>query len=124
VGKDFYAQRKLFTQIHQNVSDRISLGFIPDFVFISGDLANKGKTEEYVEFFDLFLSPLIDTLGEGWNGKIFSIPGNHDVQRDRSKFFNPREILQKPDYAFDPTEQGKEERSQFVPRFETITIMK
>jgi predicted MPP superfamily phosphohydrolase len=119
VGKDYYAQRKLFSQIHENVADRITRGFAPDFVFISGDIANKGASEEYVEFFDHFLTPLMSSLGDdGWNGKIFSIPGNHDVQRDRSKFFNPKEILQKPDHVFDPTDRGKEQRNQFISRFE------
>jgi len=45
VGKDNYGQRKLFSQIHQNVAARIAKGFIPDFVFLSGDIANKGKCE-------------------------------------------------------------------------------
>jgi calcineurin-like phosphoesterase family protein len=118
VGKDNYGQRKLFSQIHQNVAARIAVGFIPDFVFLSGDIANKGKAEEYEEFTDSFLLPLISVLGDDWTGSIFSIPGNHDVQRDTSKFFNPQEVLKAPDHLFDPTEQGKEQRGQFVTRFE------
>src|SRR5271156_1497279 len=97
---------------------RRATGFIPDFVFLSGDIANKGKPEEYEEFIDSFLLPLISVLGDDWNGSIFSIPGNHDVQRDKSKFFNPQEVLRVPDHLFDPTEQGLEQRGQFITRFE------
>jgi hypothetical protein len=118
VGKDNYAQRKLFSQIHTNVADHKVAGFIPNFIFISGDLANKGLAQEYIEFSDSFLMPTLEILGDDWTGKVFSIPGNHDVQRDRSKFFNPKEVLQKPDQVFDPTDQGKEERTQFISRFE------
>jgi hypothetical protein len=120
VGKDNYAQRKLFSQIQANIAEHIAADFIPDFVFITGDLANRGAVEEYKEFTESFLIPTLETLGDEWTGKVFSIPGNHDVQRNRSKFFNPRDVLQKPDFVFDPTERGKEERIQFISRFENF----
>ena len=53
VGMDGYGQRKLFDQICRHVKDTVQDGAIPDFVFLTGDLAKKGVVLEYTEFFDL-----------------------------------------------------------------------
>ena len=55
VGKDDYAQRTLFDKIIEHVRGRVSAGQPPDFVFITGDLANKGLPQEYEEFCYNFL---------------------------------------------------------------------
>jgi len=58
----------------------------PDFVFFTGDLAFSGSVGEYDLLRDRFLEPLKSVLRDGC--PIFTVPGNHDVNRKRS--VNPR----------------------------------
>jgi hypothetical protein len=43
VGMDDYGQRKLFSNICDHIERKAKKGYIPDFVFLTGDLANKGE---------------------------------------------------------------------------------
>lgn len=54
-----------------------------DFVVISGDLAFSGKRSEYVLVSE-FLGDLVASLGIP-RDKLFCVPGNHDVQRERGR---------------------------------------
>jgi hypothetical protein len=117
VGKDNYAQRKLFLEICSHIGSTISSGRNLDCVFITGDVANKGQPDEYKYFFDDFIGPLLDVLGSNWIGNIFIVPGNHDVQRDRTRFFNRGDILTSVGELFDPTPRGRTQREQFFLRF-------
>jgi hypothetical protein len=122
VGKDNYGQRKLFSEIIELVRKKNDEGFSLDLVFLTGDLANRGLQLEYEEFFESFFVPLITCLGgDDWDGKIYSIPGNHDVERERAKFFSPEEIIRNPERVFDPTPEGRIQRDQFVGRFGNYT---
>jgi 3',5'-cyclic AMP phosphodiesterase CpdA len=67
VGMDQYGQRKLFREICSHIKDRIDRGHHPNFVFVTGDLANKGLEAEYKEFIDEFLMPMTDALGPSWS---------------------------------------------------------
>ncbi len=100
VGKDDYGQRKLFGEIRDHIKEKVEDGFVPDFVFVTGDLANRGLSAEYTEFFDAFLDPVLGCLGPEWNGKVVSVPGNHDVERTRAPYFSRKEILAKPERSF------------------------
>ncbi len=51
-------------------------------VFMSGDIANGGVEDEYIQFIEEFFDPLKKILESfQWKGKFFIVPGNHDVQR-------------------------------------------
>ena len=63
VGMDDYGQRKLFREICDHIKGKAEKGYIPDFVFMTGDLANTGLVPEYSEFFDAFLDPMLGCLG-------------------------------------------------------------
>jgi 3',5'-cyclic AMP phosphodiesterase CpdA len=63
VGKDDWAQRRLFEKIIEHVADQKGKGFIPDVVFITGDIANAGQKSQYTEFHRGFFAPLQDALG-------------------------------------------------------------
>ena len=93
VGMDGYGQRKLFSEIVSYVSDQVSDGYHFDFVFFTGDIANKGLSDEYHEFLDAFLMPLVDILGSTWTGHMFGVPGNHDIDRRWNPHFTPSDIL-------------------------------
>ena len=121
VGKDDYAQRRLFDKIIEHVKSKVSAGQSPDFVFITGDLANKGLPAEYEEFCYNFLFPLQETIGAGIDVRTFAVPGNHDVNRLRNQAFSREEISDPKSRYFDPTDEGGALRSLLVPRFEGFT---
>ncbi|KYG03074.1 hypothetical protein BE21_53465 [Sorangium cellulosum] len=55
-----------------------------DLVFLTGDLAQSGKREEYALVVD-FLRRLIEVTGVPPE-RLFAIPGNHDVDRDMGRW--------------------------------------
>jgi calcineurin-like phosphoesterase family protein/tetratricopeptide (TPR) repeat protein len=119
VGKDNYAQRKLFEKIRDHVSEQVEASGAPDLVFVTGDLAQQGKPEEFTIFYEEFLFPLVEeSLGKGWKGKIFTIPGNHDVQRDRNALFDRVKSCAPESRFFDPTSEGLQMRRIVLPRFD------
>jgi calcineurin-like phosphoesterase family protein len=120
VGKDDYAQRRIFERIIQHAKKKLETGFVPDFLFITGDLANNGNAAEY-ELFNLeFLLPLQEILGKQIEACTFAIPGNHDVDRSKNQAFDRREIADSKGRYFDPTQEGQELREMLFPRFKAF----
>ncbi|MHB1081427.1 MAG: metallophosphoesterase family protein [Prosthecobacter sp.] len=122
-GKDEYAQRKLFGRMLDHVQHTHDKGFRPDFVFVTGDLANKGKTDEFEMFYNEFLLPLFTILGGDIEKKTYVVPGNHDVERIRNPFFSPEDICKSNSRFFDSTKEGQSLRNQILPRFESFAAM-
>lgn len=114
VGKDNYAQHRLFGEIIAHVEAQKATGIVPDLVFITGDVANKGQKREYEEFRNSFYRPLCETLPDA---KVFAVPGNHDVQRPSPDGLNPAALLKSGGRFFDPTREGRTARGQVTPRF-------
>jgi len=65
---------------------------VPDFVFITGDIAQSGKRKEY-EQAELFFRELAKTLKLEPKEHFFFVPGNHDVDRSKIEFVD-RTIVQ------------------------------
>ncbi|MDQ8727384.1 metallophosphoesterase [Bradyrhizobium sp. LHD-71] len=65
-----------------------------DFILATGDLAFSGKAEEY-QLSSAFFDEIVKVTGVP-RERIFFIPGNHDVNRDRQKmcFAGARHVLQ------------------------------
>ena len=57
-------------------------GLAPDLVFVTGDIANSGKRQEY-EQAERFFAELAQTLGLTPREHWFLVPGNHDVDRTK-----------------------------------------
>ena len=119
VGKDEYAQRRIFERIHEHVREWVDKEGPPDLVLITGDLAQSGKAEQYQEFYDEFLLPLVaDALGDDWAGKVFTIPGNHDVDQSVARYSDREKMCQPEAKIFDGNDEGLREREiQLHPRF-------
>lgn len=118
VGKDNYAQLRLFDKLITHVEEQNQAGFLPDLVFITGDIANKGQKAEYESFRKDFFSPLQEALGgAAWNGKIFTVPGNHDVDRSKNAAFDRIRAANSESKFFEPTKAGKSAREVVLPRF-------
>lgn len=121
-GKDDYAQIQLFKHINDKVLDKLRNHQIPDFIFITGDIANKGKKTEYDLFLSEFINPLLINLTQnGFKGKIFLVPGNHDVDRNEACSIQRYGILNRVPYFLDPTENGNKERKALHPRFKAFS---
>jgi len=118
VGADHYAQKRLFDKIIEHVKEQVGEGFVPDLVFITGDIANKGGKDEYQTFRKEFYIPLEEALGgKDWQGRLYAVPGNHDVARPVADGLNRQKLVEPGSRFFDPDKTGKAARDQVVPRF-------
>lgn len=118
VGKDDYATRKMFDYILAHVEKRKQEDFIPDLLFLTGDLANKGLAKEYEMFWEEFALPLQEVIGGEIGRHTFAVPGNHDVDRGKLSAFSRDEIAKADSRYLDPTEEGaKLRREMLIPRF-------
>lgn len=117
VGKDSYEQERLFEAIVKEVGrfQKDEKPFVPDYVFITGDIANKGLKKEYETFRNDFLLPLEATLGA--ETIIFPVPGNHDVERPGTDTLDRDAPLATASRFFDASKEGKTARDQILPRF-------
>lgn len=117
VGKDDYATRKMFDYILSHVRHKKSEGFVPDLLFITGDLANKGLASEYETIWQDFILPLQQEIGS-IDKKTFIVPGNHDVDRNKLSAFSREEIAKPESHYLDPTDEGARHRGDMLlPRF-------
>jgi hypothetical protein len=118
VGKDNFAERRIFGRIHEHIREQLERSGAPDLIFITGDLAQSGRPGEYSSFYEEFLLPLqLDILGEEWQGKVFTIPGNHDVDRSTAQYFDREAVLQPNSRFFDVSDEGRGQRDLISPRF-------
>lgn len=117
VGKDDYAVPNMFTHIIEHVGKMVSAGSKPDFIFITGDVADKGKLKEYESFNLEFLLALQESTGIDFEKSVFIVPGNHDADRTKNKAFTREEMLDPKEHYFDPTAEGLVLREIILPRF-------
>lgn len=118
-GKDGYGQSRLFQYILEHVKSRVDSGLAPHIVFITGDIANKGQGDQYWEFNENFLLPLISLLPNETQNQVYLIPGNHDVDRNQTRAVQTYDILVKVSEFLDPDDRGQFHRKQAViPRFQ------
>ncbi|MBI4826904.1 MAG: metallophosphoesterase [Nitrospirae bacterium] len=118
-GKDQYGQIQLFDSIIEHIDSKKKADQTPDLIFITGDIADKGKKDEYELFCNDFILPLCDLLGD--TTKIFIVPGNHDVDRDEARATKRYGIVNEIPEFFDPDKKGLHERKVLFPRFENYT---
>lgn len=115
-GKDKYGQIQLFDSIIEHIELKIKANQKPDIVFITGDVADKGTKEQYELFYNSFILPLIDLLGD--TTKVFMVPGNHDVDRLQARAVKRYGVTNDIPEFFDPDNKGLHERKILFPRFE------
>lgn len=117
-GKDNYGQIKLFDYILKHMKDCKSNGFIPDAVFITGDIADKGLGEQYSTFSEDFLLHLLEIYDDMPN--VYIVPGNHDLERDKCTLAAKSLYSisdEKQSRFFDADAQGLAYRKQIFDRF-------
>ncbi|MBA3833212.1 MAG: metallophosphoesterase [Chthoniobacterales bacterium] len=114
---DDFAQRNIFKYILEEVDKRKQTVGSPDFVFISGDLANKGRRDQFALFNDDFIGPLVTLLGDDYLERVFIVPGNHDVDREHGRAIRRYDVLEEVPNFLDPTAEGLMERAGLLARF-------
>lgn len=118
IGKDDYGQIKLFKYILEHIKENKEKGFIPDAIFITGDIADKGREEQYDTFTNDFLIHLLDINSE--LPKVYIVPGNHDLDRDKcvlaaNSLYNVLDGKQQ--IFFDTNKEGHNLRKEILDRF-------
>lgn len=117
IGKDGYEESEMFSRIIQHVRRKVADGFVPDFIFITGDIADKGTSAQYEKFCDDFLQPLQELIGGDIHARTYMVPGNHDLDRKVNKAFDRIEFGKLRERYFDPTNDGADGRKMLVERF-------
>lgn len=117
IGKDGYEESEMFLRIIAHVRQNVADGFIPDFIFVTGDIADKGASNQYEKFWDEFLHPLQEVIGRDIHSRTFLVPGNHDLDRNVNKAFDRVEFGKLTEQYFDPTTEGATSRKMLVDRF-------
>ena len=78
-----WSQDVVLEAMCDHITHQRTQGTVADFILATGDIAFSGKTDEYVlaaSFFDA-----VSTAAGVPKERIFCIPGNHDIDRDRQK---------------------------------------
>jgi 3',5'-cyclic AMP phosphodiesterase CpdA len=76
-GMNEYRLDQLFSKLIDDIS---SFPIVIDTVFITGDIAFSGDSEEYAIFYKVMKKYLVEVLNIS-DSSIFCCPGNHDLQR-------------------------------------------
>lgn len=82
-ARDAWSQDVVLRAMCDDIARRRMGGLAVDFILATGDLAYSGKTEEYT-----IAAIFFDALGVAAGvpkERIFCIPGNHDIDRERQK---------------------------------------
>lgn len=120
VGKDDYAGRKMFDYIIEHIRQIKDEGFVPDFIFFTGDLADNGKDCDYETFWLEFVSSLHEVISGDISSRTFAVPGNHDADRDYHQAFSREEMSAPKNRYFDPNQEGNKLREILFPRFKAF----
>lgn len=119
-NKEGYHRVAMYDAIVSEVKSNLQK---PDIIFFTGDLAFSGTAEEYKLLKERFLTPLRAVLPTGC--PLFTIPGNHDV--DRKRVVNPRLWIgdEKERAAFQEVGgEGRKKRGDaLLPRFEAYRAL-
>lgn len=81
--RDEWSQDVVLSAMANSVRQQRRRGLILDFILATGDLAFSGNKEEY-RLVERFFDELISASGVP-KERIFCVPGNHDVNRNRQK---------------------------------------
>lgn len=119
-GKYNYEQKFSADRFIEHINTKKINGIEPDFLFITGDIANTGKPDEFKTFADNIIYPIIELYGSDFVNKIFIVPGNHDLDRDVNEGFSKDKFSATDSPFFHPTKQSLDKRKMLVERFDAF----
>ena len=112
-----WSQDVVLTAMCKQIKEQRALGTVTDFILVTGDIAFSGKSEEYALAAE-FLDALCAASGVP-KERVFCIPGNHDIDRDRQLlcFRGARATLSDPSRV-DAVLEGGEDLETLLKRQE------
>ena len=113
-GKNLTAQRHQYKYVIDHLRSLSDSGVQFNFLFVTGDIANRGKAEEYEYYNEHFIRPIKNTFP---GIQYFSIPGNHDLDHDQAPYVYREIIRRRAEYFFYPDNNGVRCRKEIIPRF-------
>lgn len=117
-GKDNYGEGVIFGRIVEKIKEMHESGFTPDMLFLTGDLVNQGRSSEYNKFWNEFILNIQYSIDNDLDGRMFAVPGNHDIDRNKNRSFSESDFLAKESRHFDPTPEGLNLREIVFPRIQ------
>jgi len=90
---------------------------------VTGNLACHGQESEFACLSEQFLDALPKAIGDGWNGRLFLVPGDRDIDPEGSP--PPQTLLagDNQESFWDASEQGAKLRRWVWGRFEAYSVM-
>lgn len=116
-GKHQYEQEFSAKKFIEHVRLAQESGIQPDLIFVTGDVANSGKPDEYKLFNQSIVSPITDIFGIDFLDNIFVVPGNHDLDRRVNDGFSKEKFGKTDSSYFYPTDDSLKGRKMLVERF-------
>ncbi|WP_223430034.1 metallophosphoesterase family protein [Pseudomonas sp. GL-B-26] len=117
-GKNAYEQEFSSRKLIDFLLTQREKGETPDFIFITGDIANSGTKEQYQLYKDNILNPLLNLYGQDFLNRIFTVPGNHDLDREVNDGFSKQKFLRQDAEYFLPTAKALKARDMLLGRFQ------
>lgn len=118
-GTDEYGEGSLAESIIDHIKTKKD--GLPNLVFITGDVAFSGQSDQYEQFEKQFFEPLNKLLGSDASKHIYIVPGNHDLNRKTHELVGRSMLQEKRPRFFDPTKEGLEQRKEIIERFQGFT---
>lgn len=117
-GVNEFEQAFSANKIVQHLKELHKDGVNPDFIFITGDVANSGKKSEYAQFVEHLISPIIEIYGNDYLDNIFTVPGNHDLNRNINQEFSKEKFVRPESKSFNPEIGSAINREMLAKRFQ------
>lgn len=116
IGQENFGQSFILERTISHIKDHVEAGLGPDYIFITGDIAYKGKKEEYERFYYEFLAPLEEFIPDLFS-KLYMVPGNHDLDRNVNEGFDRFLMMPIASPFFEPHPDSLPRRQMLVQRF-------
>lgn len=113
-----FEQKFSAKKIVEHLKEAQDKGLAPDFIFITGDVANSGKKAEYEQFVEHLIAPIVDLFGNDFLDNIFTVPGNHDLNRNVNEEFSKEKFVRSGSQSFNPDEGSALRRRMLIERFQ------
>lgn len=85
-GGDRYDANRVLDALLESMRREVASGWRPEVIFVTGDVAQSGLSQEYEWATELF-DGLLDATGlAGRRDRLWVVPGNHDVDRRKGKY--------------------------------------
>jgi 3',5'-cyclic AMP phosphodiesterase CpdA len=113
--RDAWSHDVVLKAMCEDITRRKKSGLTPDFILATGDLAFSGNVAEYKSV-ESFLDAISVASGVP-KDRIFCIPGNHDIDRERQKmsFYGARHFAQSQN-QIDSLLASREEMDTLIKR--------